>query len=148
MSDCCLRDPYAANFSIYLYFGGLPRCYSQTVEVVSDPPSFDRRARPRVSVAIELKLRAPEHRYQIMSSTVDLSTHGAFVRTSRTLPVGAPVTVAFNRGSERNPLMFEAEVVRAGLADGGRQQGMALRFKDVSDMEESLLSELIDRHRS
>ncbi|EDM78960.1 hypothetical protein PPSIR1_06948 [Plesiocystis pacifica SIR-1] len=48
----------------------------------------------------------------------------------------------------RNPLMLEAEVVRSGTADGGRQRGIAVRFRDMSDLDESLLSELIDRTRS
>lgn len=116
---------------------------------VSDSTSSaERRARPRVSVAIELKLHAPDHHYMLMSRTIDLSTNGAFVRTNRPLPSGATVTLAFNRGVNRNPLMLEAEVVRSGTADGGRQRGIAVRFRDMSDLDESLLSELIDRTRS
>jgi len=83
----------------------------------------------------------------LMSRTIDLSSHGAFVRTNRPLPMGAPVTVSFNRGSDRNPLMLEAEVVRSGTADGGRQRGIAVRFTDLSDLDETLLNELIDRTR-
>ncbi len=109
---------------------------------------MERRARPRIAVAIELKLHAPQHHFMLMSRTIDLSTHGAFVRTNRPLPVGAAVTVAFNRGSNRNPLQIDAEVVRAGTADGGRQTGIALRFKDLSDVDESLLAELIARARA
>ncbi|MCA9681504.1 MAG: PilZ domain-containing protein [Myxococcales bacterium] len=106
---------------------------------------FDRRARPRISVAIELKLHAPDHHYMLMSRTIDLSTSGAFVRTNRPLPVGAIVTVAFNRGTDRNPLMLEAEVVRSGTADGGRQRGIAVQFRDLTEMDESLLADLIER---
>lgn len=108
----------------------------------------DRRMRPRISVAIEIKLHAPAHHYMLMSRTIDLSTSGAFVRTNRPLPIGAPVTVSFNRGNDRNPLMLDAEVVRSGTADGGRQRGIALRFTDLSDLDEMLLSELINRSRS
>jgi hypothetical protein len=108
----------------------------------------DRRTRPRIAVAIEVKLHAPEHHYMLMSRTIDLSTSGAFVRTNRPLPIGAPVTVSFNRGSDRNPLMLDAEVVRSGTADGGRQRGIAIRFTDLSDLDEMLLSELISRSRA
>ena len=108
----------------------------------------ERRARPRVSVAIEVKLHAPEHHYMLMSRTIDLSTGGAFVRTNRPLPIGAPVTVSFNRGNDRNPLMLDGEVVRSGTADGGRQRGIAIRFTDLSDLDEMLISELIKRSRS
>jgi c-di-GMP-binding flagellar brake protein YcgR len=114
--------------------------------VVSQQSSpADRRARARISVAIEIKLHAPEHHYMLMSRTIDLSSHGAFVRTNRPLPIGAPVTVSFNRGNDRNPLMLDAEVVRSGTADGGRQRGIAVRFKDLSDLDEMLLNELIER---
>jgi uncharacterized protein (TIGR02266 family) len=117
--------------------------------VVSEQTSpEDRRARPRIAVAIEIKLQAPEHHYTLMSRTIDLSSHGAFVRTNRPLPIGAPVTVSFHRGSDRNPLMLEAEVVRSGTADGGRQRGIGVRFKDLSELDESLLNELIDKTRS
>ncbi|NVB40797.1 PilZ domain-containing protein [Pseudenhygromyxa sp. WMMC2535] len=99
-------------------------------------------------MAIELKLHAPDHHYMLMSRTIDLSTSGAFVRTNRPLPEGSTVTVAFNRGTDRNPLMLEAEVVRAGTADEGRQRGIAVRFKDMSEIDEVLLADLIERMRS
>jgi hypothetical protein len=105
----------------------------------------DRRARPRINVAVELKLHAPEHHFMLLSRTVDLSSHGAFVRTNRPLPIGANVKVAFHRGKQRNPLTLTAEVVRAGMADGGRSTGIALRFIDLTELDESLLNELIDR---
>lgn len=81
----------------------------------------------------------------LMSRTIDLSTSGAFVRTNRPLPVGAIVSVAFNRGTDRNPLTLDAEVVRSGTTDGGRQRGIAVRFRDVSDIDEALLADLIER---
>ena len=84
----------------------------------------------------------------LMSRTIDLSTMGAFVRTNRPLPIGATVTVSFNRGNDRNPLMLEAEVVRSGTTDNGRQRGIAIRFTDLSDLDEALLGELINRSRS
>jgi hypothetical protein len=62
--------------------------------------------------------------------------------------MGATVTVSFHRGSDRNPLMLEAEVVRSGTTDGGRQRGIAVRFKDVSEFDESVLNELIERTRT
>ena len=97
---------------------------------------------------LELKLHAPEHRFVLLSRTVDLSSTGAFIRTSRRLPEGAEVVVAFQRGTQRNPLTLNADVVRAGLADGGRSTGIALQFKATSEIDESLLRDLIDRHLS
>ena len=105
----------------------------------------DRRARTRTTVAVELKLHAPDHHFMLLSRTVDLSSQGAFVRTNRPLPVGASVKIAFDRGKQRNPLTLTAEVVRAGIADGGRSTGIALRFLDLNDLDESLINELIER---
>ena len=114
-------------------------------ETVNGP---ERRARERISVAVELKLEAPQQRVMMVSRTVDLSSHGAFVRTNRALPIGAPVQVAFTRGRDRNPLALEGEVVRSGLADGGRLSGIAIRFRDLTELDEAILNELIDRARS
>jgi len=117
---------------------------------MSIPPSdhSERRRRPRTAVALELKLHSEQHNLVLLSRTVDISCSGAFVRTSRALPAGAAVRVAFERGTQRNPLTLEAEVVRAGLADGGRSGGIALRFVDLTDLDEALLKEIIDRSRS
>lgn len=112
---------------------------------MTDTDHDDRRSRPRTSIAIELKLHAPEHHFMLLSRTVNLSSHGAFVRTNRALPLGSSVTVAFQRGAQRNPLSLTAEVVRAGSADGGRSPGIALRFVGMSALDESLLNEIIDR---
>lgn len=111
-----------------------------------DNPVDERRARARANVAVELKLHAPEHHFMLLSRTVDLSSHGAFVRTNRPLPIGSRVVVAFPRGKQRNPLKLEGEVVRAGVADGGRSSGIAVRFSHVSDLDESLLKEIIERN--
>ena len=111
----------------------------------SQPTGSNRRARERINIAVELKLEAPAQRVMMVSRTVDLSIHGAFVRTNRALPVGAQVQVAFTRGSDRNPLAIEGEVVRSGSADGGRLTGIAIRFKDLTELDEALLNELITR---
>ena len=117
---------------------------------MSNPPSDhdERRARPRKNVALELKLHAEQHNLVLLSRTVDISSSGAFIRTSRALPQGATVRVAFDRGAQRNPLTLDAEVVRAGSADGGRSGGIALRFVEITDLDEALLNEIIDRSRS
>jgi hypothetical protein len=111
----------------------------------SQPTGSERRARERINIAVELKLEAPDQRVMMVSRTVDLSSHGAFVRTNRSLPVGAHVQIAFTRGTERNPLALDGEVVRSGATDGGRLTGIAIRFKDLTELDEALLNELIDR---
>jgi uncharacterized protein (TIGR02266 family) len=113
--------------------------------LMTDATDDDRRARPRTSIAVELKLHAPEQHFMLLSRTVNLSSQGAFVRTNRPLPVGTTVTVAFQRGAQRNPLTLEAEVVRSGTADDGRSPGIALRFKQLTAIDESLLNEIIEK---
>ncbi len=117
---------------------------------MSSPPSdhSERRTRPRTAVAVELKLHSEQHNLVLLSRTVDISCSGVFVRTSRALPPGSTVRVAFERGTDRNPLTLEAEVVRAGLADGGRSGGIALRFVEVTDLDEALLNDIIQRSRA
>jgi hypothetical protein len=115
------------------------------VNTATSDTDDDRRGRPRTAVSVELKLLAPEHHLILLSRTVDLSTTGAFVRTSRALPIGAQVRVAFQRGKDRNPLTLDAEVVRVGTADGGRQAGIAVRFLDVTSLDEALLADIIGR---
>jgi len=114
-------------------------------DAADDDKEDDRRRRPRIHVSLELKLLAPEQHLILVSRTVELSTTGAFVRTSRALPIGSRVRVAFQRGAHRNPLTLDAEVVRVGTADGGRQIGIAVRFLDVTQLDEALLSEIISR---
>lgn len=103
----------------------------------------DRRSRKRVPISVELKLHAPSLQFVLLSRTVDMSTHGAFVRSNRPLPVGAPVTVEFDRGHAKNPLRVAAEVVRIGSVEEGRAPGIAIRFTEVSDLDEALLDDLI-----
>lgn len=103
----------------------------------------DRRSRKRVPISVELKLHAPSLHFVLLSRTVDMSTRGAFVRSNRPLPVGAPVTVEFDRGRAKNPLRVSAEVVRVGSVEEGRAAGIALRFTDVTELDEALIDDLI-----
>lgn len=103
----------------------------------------ERRSRPRVPLSVELKLHAPSLHFVLLSRTVDISTRGAFVRSNRALPVGAPVTVEFDRGRAKNPLRVAAKVVRVGSVEEGRAAGIAIRFTEVTDLDEALLDDLI-----
>ena len=105
----------------------------------------ERRARQRTAVAVEVKLHAPEHHFVLLSRTLDNSPHGAFVRTSSPLPAGTHVRISFQRGESRNPLTLEARVVRSGLGDAGRVSGIALQFVELSQLDETILGELIGR---
>jgi Arc/MetJ family transcription regulator len=101
----------------------------------------ERRTRPRAQVHIDSELR---HGNVAMAvQTLDLSSHGAFVRTARPLPVGSVLRVALHRGAQRNPLVLDAEVVRVGTQREGRAPGLGLRFTDLSDIDVTSLQALI-----
>lgn len=103
----------------------------------------ERRTRPRAQVHIDSELRlstgAP-----VSVQTLDLSSHGAFVRSARPLPIGAAVRVVLHRGAQRNPLVLDAEVVRVGTQREGRAPGLGLRFTDLTAIDEASLRSLID----
>jgi len=98
----------------------------------------ERRTQPRAQVHIDSELRQPDGP-PLHAQTLDLSSHGAFVRTARTLPVGAAVHVALHRGEQHNPLVLAAEVVRVGTPREGRASGLGLRFLDLTAIDEALL---------
>jgi hypothetical protein len=74
-----------------------------------------------------------------------VSANGAFVQSSKPLPVGESVTLHFDRGQRRNPLTFDAEVVRVANSRAGQALGLAVRFTSITDLDETLIADLIDR---
>jgi hypothetical protein len=99
-------------------------------------------------VAIDIKLQAPTQHFMLLSRTVDMSSSGAFVRSSRALVVGENVTVQFDRGEARNPLTFDAEVVRVSTAANSQPPGFAVRFTNTTTLDETLIADLISQARS
>ncbi len=112
------------------------------MDLMSDSTA-ERRQRMRIPVSVELKLHAPDLHFVLLSRTIDMSTHGAFVRSNRPLPMGAEVTVQLERGEARNPLTLNAKVVRVGNTDEGRSNGIAIRFTEITDLDEALLKDII-----
>ena len=108
----------------------------------------ERRERRRTSVALDLELVAPQVHASARSRTINLSTQGAFVRTSAPLPIGTRLKVAFSRGELRNPLTLDAIVVRAIHETNGSRRGMALQFTGLTELDESIVTDLIKRARS
>lgn len=111
-------------------------------------PQIERRGRPRSQVAIDVKLQAPKQHFMLLSRTVDMSSSGAYVRSSRALTVGENVSVQFDRGEERNPLTFAAEVIRVSDTPNSQPPGFAVRFTDTTALDEALITDLISRARS
>lgn len=111
-----------------------------TGEIYGGP---ERRTRPRAAVHIDSEL-VPSAGAALSVHTLDLSSHGAFVRTTRQLPVGSEVRVALRRGAQRNPLVLDAQVVRVGTQREGRSPGLGLRFTGLTAIDEASLRALID----
>lgn len=101
----------------------------------------ERRSHPRVHVLLEYQLTTPAG--PIRGHTLDLSAGGAFVSTPRALPVGTGVRLSIARGEDRNPLQFDAEVVRVGDPREGRLAGLGLRFIGLTPLEASLLDAML-----
>lgn len=102
----------------------------------------ERRARPRVRVHIVSELQTDAGQ-RVAGHTLDLSAGGAFVRTPRTLPVGTPVRLTILRGAARNPLIFDAAVVRVGDPREGRSPGVGLRFEGLTELDQGLLAAML-----
>ncbi len=80
----------------------------------------------------------------LLSHTLDLSREGAFIRSNKPLPIGSRVRLAFHRGSQREPLRLEAEVVRIGTFEEGASPGIALKFCHLEAADERRLMSLIE----
>ncbi len=85
-----------------------------------------------------------DRRVLLRARTLDLSTAGALVHGSGPFRVGQTVEVEVTRGQSRNPLTLQAEVVRITIPQEHRKQhGVAVRFTEVSDLDETILESII-----
>lgn len=114
------------------------------------PPEWEheRRHRPRVMVSVPFKMYGPNQRLILNARTLDLSTSGALLHGSCPLQVGQPVKVEVPRGPACNPLSLDAEVVRiAEPTQDRRQHGVAIRFMNLSPLDEAVLQSIIAQAR-
>ncbi len=104
----------------------------------------DRRDRPRMTIAVPVRLFDSTQRLLLNARTLDLSTVGALLHGNCPAQVGDSVQVEVDRGTARNPLRLEAEVIRFAEPDDGRRtHGVAVRFVGVSPLDETLLKSII-----
>jgi c-di-GMP-binding flagellar brake protein YcgR len=104
----------------------------------------ERRTKPRTLVSVPLTMYGKDRRLLIRARTVDLSCAGALVHGAGPIRVGQSVEVEVPRGNSRNPLTLKAEVVRISTPDQHRRQhGVALRFVEVSAIDEAILESII-----
>lgn len=117
-------------------------------------PAEDRRRRPRVTVAVPFRLFDGHDRLLLHARTLDLSTGGALLHGVCKVEVGSPVRVEISRGPDRNPLALGAIVVRMHAplpstphATPGNH-GVAVRFNNLSSIDETVLTGLIREARA
>jgi hypothetical protein len=104
----------------------------------------ERRSKPRTLVSVPLSMYGRDRRLLIRARTIDLSCSGALVHGAGPIRVGQAVEVEVPRGDSRNPLTLKAEVVRITTPSQHRMQhGVALRFIDVSALDEAILESII-----
>lgn len=95
-------------------------------------------------VSVPLNMYSRDRRLLIRARTVDLSSTGALVHGAGPIRVGQAVEVEVARGDARNPLTLKAEVVRISTPDEHRKQhGVALRFTEVSALDEAIIDAII-----
>ena len=73
----------------------------------------------------------------------DISEGGIFIATQHILPIGTPVRLTIRRGEARNPLIFEAAVVRVGDPREGRFPGVGVRFEGLTELDQGLLDAML-----
>ncbi|MCR9160059.1 MAG: PilZ domain-containing protein [Nannocystaceae bacterium] len=127
----------------------------RTHSEISADPAQDRRHRPRVTVAVPFRLYDDSRaRLLLHARTLDLSTGGALLHGVCKVEVGSPVRVEISRGPARNPLALGAIVVRIHAplpstphATPGNH-GVAVRFNDLSPIDETVLAGIIQEARA
>ena len=123
------------------------------VDTGVDSPE-DRRGRTRVTVAVAFKLFDDRGRVLLNARTLDLSTAGALLHGVCKSDVGETVRVEVSRGPARNPLSLAATVVRlqapgtASTELPAGSHGIAVRFNDLSPIDETVLASLIQNARN
>jgi hypothetical protein len=106
----------------------------------------DRRQRPRVTVSLPLTMYGDGEDGPLLmrAHTVDMSTVGALLHGSTHIEIGRRVRIEVPRGAARNPLWLSAQVVRIAKPEAGRHlHGVAVRFVDLSALDEAVLATII-----
>ncbi len=115
-----------------------------TLMVDEQESGAERRQKARTLVSVPLTMYGRDRRLLIRARTVDLSCAGALVHGAGQIRVGQEVDIEVPRGDSRNPLTLKAEVVRISTpSEHRRQHGVALRFVDLSPLDEAILESII-----
>jgi c-di-GMP-binding flagellar brake protein YcgR len=109
----------------------------------------ERRRVPRSMVSVPAIIYDDRDRQLLRARTIDLSAFGALLHGGTSIVVGDHVQLEVGRGEAKNPLRLDAEVVRVTTpAASRRQHSIALRFREVSELDAAILRSIIAEHRA
>lgn len=92
------------------------------------PQRPERRRNPRVRISVDVDFTSEHNFYS--ARTRDISAGGLFIETDIGLPVGSRIQVDLR--FLRSHVMVHAEVVWALVGEGGRTEGVGVRFLDLA----------------
>ncbi len=105
----------------------------------------DTRKHPRIPASrIVLRVSSPERLRQLYLR--DLSLGGLFVKTDKRFPLGTQLTVELWPPEWKEPLVFEASVIRWQEEAGENPQGMGMKFGKLAPDVQERLAKLIEEH--
>lgn len=108
-----------------------------------DDRNPDRRKHRRIPVQVNVRIEFTGQEFSAASG--NLSAGGVFLETDRRLPPGTRVRLRFTVPIiAKYPVRAEGEVVWVGR----EQNGLAVRFLEISDEDRDLLSELAEKFDS
>jgi uncharacterized protein (TIGR02266 family) len=125
-----------------------------TAAVDSAHPDLMRQPAPRPGrTAVEIAVDLHTTEGPTPGVTRDISPDGAFVATSRVLPVGARLLMMLALPGERRPMAVRAEVrwsrhPAAAEVDHRRPSGMGLRFVDPPLGVALSIADLVEARRA
>jgi uncharacterized protein (TIGR02266 family) len=105
----------------------------------------DTRKHPRVPASrIVLRVSSPERLRQLYLR--DLSLGGLFVKTDKRFPMGTVLTVELWPPEWKEPLVFDASVIRWQEEAGENPQGMGMKFGKLEADVREKLAKLVEEH--
>ncbi len=108
-------------------------------------PGLAQRRYERLPVNVPVDWRVPHETARHPSSLEDISTGGAFIRTTEIPPLGSPIVLEIVPPGALAPQVIEGRVAWERLTPGAEGFGVEFRARDIGGMRR--LRELIRRIR-
>ena len=112
-----------------------------TVKPRPDAPSIERRAGPRLSVAVPVHIRYESVLDFVETQSMNISRAGMFIVTDELAPLGSRVDFKFDLADGFTLLAGMAEVVR--VVTTGTSVGMGIRFVELDEANRTLIDRIV-----